>query len=797
MKHLGIHIEENEMMGVEDLRRLFFVNTNCAYREPDYLRNHHDGWTRYTFADTGRLVAEHLDYVGLVNREETGFTTTDAICAFPDGYDTTSSHYSIKGFTVTVEMLESALPADAISAKIYEKDNSYLHDAYATEQCFPNVDISEVISALESAFGIRFLFDDTFKRVRIVMLRNLFRAKGVQDITCDIVDDDVKVENNKRGFRMTYGDNDDTHFYYKGFADMLIHKKELWPDDSDKHDYSQWNLDAKYPNIMNSVTAFNKICYVTPNTGNAYGIKVDKEAKRYDEQRPSMFEFAGFMDAEDGDCTGEEDTIETVSLNFAPAIVNDLNYETERDNGTSEQKFAIFVNEEMSVRRQDLRDLPNSSQPGVNSYNDSNAVYDLGKLYKEFTSIKDGNGIVKPGEFAIASDIYVAKSLLTFTAYIKFSGGKGFSSYGFGVSLNFGFNIEGHVNAGYRLYLQDNYVPNDDGISPVETHDWGLTLGIMRGSGSETRVEYTGDPDDSESLSTWSVVPGGSSTSHPDTCDSYGNEWDYNGSVNINSSSLAIEALKQLWPNSNISPVYSSGTTLRNADTYISLAHVASGIKNDKGRNVILIFAAAIGGVNSRQDLFVKAGKSISKSEYAKLFNGKTEEDMYALDANTRGAGLGVLIEVTTTPSRWFTFRDLQRLAFVPGYQLETPMYLNINGVGSRDGRFSLKLRAEKPNPYYDPKQPESDSNRRYLQITNPNLRQRGLADQFYKEYSYWIRNARIVKRTVRMTLAQLLTIDKTKRVRVGDVTGFIRKMQYSVSNQNGLGNVILEIMYI
>ncbi len=47
------------------------------------------------------------------------------------------------------------------------------------------------------------------------------------------------------------------------------------------------------------------------------------------------------------------------------------------------------------------------------------------------------------------------------------------------------------------------------------------------------------------------------------------------------------------------------------------------------------------------------------------------------------------------------------------------------------------------------------------------------------------------------MELSQLLTIDKTKRVRVGDVTGFIRKMQYTVSNQTGLGNVTIEMMYI
>ena len=100
-------------------------------------------------------------------------------------------------------------------------------------------------------------------------------------------------------------------------------------------------------------------------------------------------------------------------------------------------------------------------------------------------------------------------------------------------------------------------------------------------------------------------------------------------------------------------------------------------------------------------------------------------------------------------------------------------------------------------NPYFDPKQPESSTNRRYLKIDNENLRGRGLIDQFYKEYSFWTRNARIANRTVRMELEQLLAIDKTKRVTIGDITGFIRKMQYSVNNKTGLGNVTMEIMYI
>ena len=38
MHHLGIYVDENQMLDVEDLRRLFFVNTKCVYEEPKKLR---------------------------------------------------------------------------------------------------------------------------------------------------------------------------------------------------------------------------------------------------------------------------------------------------------------------------------------------------------------------------------------------------------------------------------------------------------------------------------------------------------------------------------------------------------------------------------------------------------------------------------------------------------------------------------------------------------------------------------------------------------------------------------------
>ena len=53
------------------------------------------------------------------------------------------------------------------------------------------------------------------------------------------------------------------------------------------------------------------------------------------------------------------------------------------------------------------------------------------------------------------------------------------------------------------------------------------------------------------------------------------------------------------------------------------------------------------------------------------------------------------------------------------------------------------------------------------------------------------------MKRTVRMELAQLLTIDDTVRVKVGDVTGFVKEMEYDIGMQTGLGIVTMDIMYI
>ena len=493
MKHLGIYIEENQMMDVDDLRRLFFVNTNCAYKEIQYLRNPNKAdltYGRYQFDDKGPLVSEYMgDLVDetydknikrwngpktISKSEDCGFSCEsfthgdgDVFMMSGDINRISIRAESVAGMSEAIRAYYDGYGINGYGSNRPLQRNLLLHKAMASSECFPNVDISEVIDALKNGFGVRLLFDDNYKRVRVVLLRNIFRNKEIQTINCDIIEE-TKSENCIRGFRMTYGDSDDTTFYYKGFADMLPQKKELWIDKSDTHDYSKWQLNAEYATLLNKISAFDTTCYVTPNNGNAYGIKVDKDAKKYDELYPSLFEYAGYMDSEDGDCTGEDETIETVNVGFTPAIMNDVNFENERDDATiRHQRFALFVDETMRPRRPDLKDLPDgTNQPGVNSYDDANAVYSVDKLYAKHGPKGSGtkmvsDGVVQPGCFSISSDMYVEATFDELKFIDACYRGKWGDDYYTALYTTFTLRkvkITGHINDGYRLYLQDNFV---------------------------------------------------------------------------------------------------------------------------------------------------------------------------------------------------------------------------------------------------------------------------------------------------------------------------------------------------
>jgi hypothetical protein len=790
-KDMGIQITENQAMDVEDLRRVFMLNYGCFYEEIEDF----DSISHSTPSDKlSRYGQYYIPFVDHYIISSPG-TIVKYISPSPAyncmGMDLEKGTYKSAGKVLLRDVNvringTSVLQAGSIEGKVLDswfriqsgsnvrrgdftpalfKDPQTPEDlyggysaylAYATGENYPKVEIREIIDAMKSMFGVRFIFDNNYHTVRIVLLRNIFQDTDVQDIVCDIMDNDEKVENGIRGFRLTYGKgSENTSFYYKGFNDMFKRAAAIWKDSTDKHDYSQWKLDAEYDEIKQGVSAMNKICYVTPVNGNAYMVKVDEDENVL---FPMLTEYAAFIDSEDGDCSGKEETINEIQMGASPVIMNDIN-------GAHASLFSGELKAPVPV--------------------DINII--------ELTNVS-----TKIGTFA----------RITNEQSLDFVG----SGSGTDNGTPFTFAVSGKLDIysceGFQLRMEDNYSIGNGG-TPFDEAEPGLQFGIMRSGGEDAYIHYYDDPDDDDNYA-WEIEPGSGGITHPDSCDSYGNLWSYGGGVSVNDTRTAIEQMRRLWPDSNIDLVYSSGTTLRNIDTYI---HNATYHTIDwKGNKVTLLFATTL-GQNAQVDLFYKNGSHVNSTTYANKFKRyETVQEMFEFDANTAREGLGVLIEVAVDQSpewvreRKHTLMDLQRRAFANNGMSSNPIIIDDNGVGSLYGRFSMKLRAEKPNPNFDPKQeetyydpihPELNTNPRYLHITNRNLQGRGIADQFYKEYSYWMRNARILKRTVRMELAQLLAIDKTKRVRVGNVTGFIRKLQYTISKDTGLGDVTIEIMYI
>lgn len=107
------------------------------------------------------------------------------------------------------------------------------------------------------------------------------------------------------------------------------------------------------------------------------------------------------------------------------------------------------------------------------------------------------------------------------------------------------------------------------------------------------------------------------------------------------------------------------------------------------------------------------------------------------------------------------------------------------SGGVNTGGRFSLKLRAEKPKPGSG-----------FYPIEDPSNQKRGLFDKFWSEYAYWVVNRKIIKMVLRMEIIDIINIDWTKRYKIGEYIGFINKYSYSVSG-SGISDVELEMYYL
>ena len=258
---LGLSIKENCLSDIEDACRLAFVN-----------------------------LATKVEVIG----NEERIHPTDAAEDFP-GIEFTGHVDYVKHY------------GENIFPLIFGDSYISRRKVKATSENFPDASVSEVIEAIQGIFNVKFLLDDTGKNLLIVSVRDCLLNEGKHNIFGDI-SESYKIENNTKGFKMSYSSNEDDTSY--NFSN-----------------YSKVEPISQYSEALRRVSSNENTVFIDTRTGNAYAVKISLEALEEGDIKqlnPSLFEVGGFSPAVYGDCSNDE-TTENVKLGFSPIINIDIN----------------------------------------------------------------------------------------------------------------------------------------------------------------------------------------------------------------------------------------------------------------------------------------------------------------------------------------------------------------------------------------------------------------------------------------------------------------------------------------
>ena len=192
----------------------------------------------------------------------------------------------------------------------------------ANSKNFPDADVSDVVNSLVKGFGVRFLYSPKIKHVQCVYVRDVLRSSSIKELNSVEIIEAHKIENAICGLSMKYSsaNEEDTAF-----------------------NYSDWNnieSNLPYKDIKGKVAPYNQTLYISPETGNAYRIKVNEEAKLASELQPSLFKVAQFNKVEYGDCSDDK-RVESIEVPFSPIVQNDV---SPKEN---EPTYATLVDESL------------------------------------------------------------------------------------------------------------------------------------------------------------------------------------------------------------------------------------------------------------------------------------------------------------------------------------------------------------------------------------------------------------------------------------------------------------------
>lgn len=512
--HLDVTFDKSALLEIEDLKHLCFFTTVCAYDTMEHP-HHGDFYDKKEIEAAKKIVMDPNYEPGSnkeaeivagknVNEIKTGFFKSqehinswlnsrgcggeinivkaedkdvqELTLRKPDG---TSEFVEVgqirpEGGKVTGVTIEAQISEFSVQANVL-----YM---VANSDNFPDESVSTVISAIESAFGIKFSYDYEQKKVTAYLIRDVLRRSGndarmfhgnIHSIT--------PVTEKITGVRMRYSEEADAKEQRQNVKDSRKNKNMGYETDYNYIDYPEPGnaanstvVNLSYVEFFHIQNSGDQHCYIDRKTGNAYRVKVNSDATTTADLKPVLFEVGQFKGVEYGDCSEKnEDFIHDINIDFTPVPFNDVNYfkEIEAAYGshdavdkTTGEKYGVTIA---------------SGQPILCAYVDEDMEH-------EFVEQKLNQTIS-----TAFCDFYMQQ----------------------------------------KLTLVESYDPSstEDGNSPLQDSDrWGFALAMMRGGGSDATQESYDYNYDGFGNSKWRTKSGKYALAC-DSLDMMGNPFDYNG----------------------------------------------------------------------------------------------------------------------------------------------------------------------------------------------------------------------------------------------------------------------------
>lgn len=527
-EHLGVQFDNSALTAIGDMNRLCFFTTKCSYDiEPLYAKSFYDkndeavkaglkkvGDVKEPFffkqAGSEKDIKNLFDDVNTwlssrgcggqlklenpknksvqeVKYREVTFKVVehnydDAF--YNQGAFKSTEVVKVKEDWTTATVGEDKVASITCKSKIKSaKMSASIFRMYANGENFPAESVSDVIDSLEQQFGIKFHYDYEQKKVTAYLIRDVFRKQNPDPRTFHAeVLSMVPMTEKITGVRAGYAAESEA----KEQKDNVKNKVKDYNTDYDYIEYPKDRTvtNLTYKDIIHRVQNGEMSVFVDFQTGNKYRVKIDKDFTNAGDMEPRLFEVAAMKGVEVGDCsTLNEDFIQEFKSSFVPVGMVDANY----------------------------RKALASSTGSKCATEDAKQPTDVGKEYEgvEFSEI---NGSYAKTQMAALIDEDMEHEFVK--QYIK----------------NTMSSMVADFYVTEELSLRESYDPSstDDGNSPLQSYDWGLSVAIMRGGGIDATHESYDYNYDGFGNSKWRTKAGEYALT-TDSIDPYGNEYDYNG----------------------------------------------------------------------------------------------------------------------------------------------------------------------------------------------------------------------------------------------------------------------------